>query len=623
LPAHGGARGVEDLGALYRLTDRLYRAQTEDAIFEASIDAICATLRSGRSSILLFDEAGAIRFVAWRGLSERYREAVTGHSPWRKGEQNAEPIYIPDIESADLGDEIRRSVRSEGIRSLAFIPITSRGGVVGKFMVYYGAPHQYDAQKREVAITIARQLGFALERVASEAARLVTETRLRESEARFRLMSENAPVMIWICDPAGACVHLNRMLRAFWAVGEQDMKSFDWRVTIHPDDIARIGAAMGGALARREPVTVCGRYLNAKGEYRSLQTTARPHFAALGEFRGLIGVNVDVTEREQAQQALRESEERFRLAVEAAPSGMLMTDSHGRIVLFNSNAEEIFGYDREEILGQGMDVLLPERFRAAHPVFRAQYFADPSARPMGAQRDLYARRKDGSEIPVEIGLSPIETTDGLMAIASVVDISRRKRGEAVRDLLMAELDHRVKNTLAVVQGIAHQTFKQSDRERRALFEGRLQALSAAHSILTRARWESAPLEHVVRDTIRIEPTRENRIAVCGENVLLPAKQALAIGLAVHELFTNAVKYGALSNETGRIEIDWRLASPARRLNFSWKETGGPPVASPTRQGFGTLRLNQMLVDDLDSEVSLDFDPKGVSCSIAFALESDL
>lgn len=131
---------------------------------------------------------------------------------------------------------------------------------------------------------------------------------------------------------------------------------------------------------------------------------------------------------------LRESEERFRLAVEAAPSGMIMTDGEGRIVMLNANAEKLFGYSRDELIGKNVDILLPHRFRDAHPQSRATYKHQPLVRAMGAGRDLHALRKDGAEIPVEIGLNPIETSGVTMAIASVVDISERKRAEAQRDL---------------------------------------------------------------------------------------------------------------------------------------------------------------------------------------------
>ncbi|WP_246675409.1 PAS domain S-box protein [Mesorhizobium sp. B2-3-4] len=209
------------------------------------------------------------------------------------------------------------------------------------------------------------------------------------------------------------------------AASSEDIPYFNWHPTIHPEDAAEIEARMAEALATQSTVSVQGRYKNCKGKYRVLLTAARPHFSIKGRFRGLIGVNVDVTESQKAEAALRHSEERFRSAVEAAPSGMVMTDRNGCIVLVNLHAEAVFGYQREEMIGKGVEMLVPDRSRSSHPVFRDTYGRRPLARAMGAGRDLYARRKDGTEVPVEIGLSPIETSEGLMTLASVVDISER------------------------------------------------------------------------------------------------------------------------------------------------------------------------------------------------------
>jgi PAS domain S-box-containing protein len=609
---------IDELAALYQLTDALYRARSVTEVYDAALDAITQALGCGRASVLLFDEAGVMRFAAWRGLSADYRRTLEGHSPWSRAQVDPEPIFVADIEGTDEPDWIKSTIRQEGISSLAFLPLMADGGVIGKFMTYYATRHEFTKREKRLAVAIARQIGFSLERAGAERARRAAEDEVRQSESRFRLMSEQAPVMIWTSDAHGRCQHLNEMLRAFWKVEESAISDFDWQSTIHPDDVERVTRCMAEAIADRSSVTVRARYRNATGEYRVLETGARPHFSAAGEFRGMIGVNVDVTERDKAARALRDSEERFRMAVETSPSGMVMTDGQGRIVLVNAQAEKLFGYDREELIGQKVEILVPERFRQTHPDFRDAYGGRPIARPMGAGRDLFALRKDGGEVPVEIGLSPMETADGRMTLAAIVDISERKRADSQRELLLEELNHRVKNTLAVVQGIAHQTFNGSEvlRQAKLAFEGRLIALAAAHNLLTLSNWQEASLEQLASDALQARSANRDRVHLTGPATLLPPKEALAITMALHELCTNAMKYGALSNDDGRIELSWsRREGPPAHFRLLWRERGGPVVTPPGRRGFGTQLVERTLAQELDGEVVMEFRPDGLVCTI--------
>lgn len=606
------ARRMRELTIIAQLSERLQLAGKLDEIYDAALDAITAALACPRASILLFDSGGIMRFVGWRGLSAAYRSAVDGHSPWGPDTVGATPIWVEDILQSKESDTLKKTITNEGIRGLAFIPLITGGRLIGKFMCYYADPHTFNVHEVNLATTIGRQLALAI-------ARKSAEHELKESEGRFRLMSEHAPVMIWMSDAQGRCLHLNAMLRQFWGVPEDGVGSFDWQSTMHPEDAADIMQRITRALEGREPVTLKGRYRDARGEYRVLQTAARPRFSSSGEFLGMIGTNVDITERERSEHALRESEQRFRLAVEASPSGMVMTDRHGRIILVNSQAEKLFGYTRDEIAGRNIEQLVPDRFRDQHPMFRAAYGIQPSARPMGEGRDLFARRKDGSEVPVDIGLSPIHTPEGQMVMAAIVDISARKRAESQRELLVAELNHRVKNTLAVVQGIAYQTFRAGNGppELRKAFEERLVALAQAHNLLTESNWEHASIKELAEVTTEALGANAKRVALSGPDLHLPPKQAVSLAMALHELCTNAKKYGALSNDDGRIVLDWSLVrDEGAVLNLAWQECNGPPVSPPARRGFGTTLLERTLAQDLEGEVVLRFHPDGLVCIIS-------
>ncbi|HEV7318062.1 MAG TPA: PAS domain S-box protein, partial [Ensifer sp.] len=164
------AERVDKQTVLFRFTDQLFRSRTLSEIYDAALDAICSALLTTRASILRFDRDGTMRFVAWRGLSDDYRTAVNGHSPWQRSDRGAPPIFFEDVNRSGLEPQLAKTISAEGIRSLAFIPLAGSAELVGKFMVYYDAVRIFSEEEREIAVTIARQLGFAIEREASETA---------------------------------------------------------------------------------------------------------------------------------------------------------------------------------------------------------------------------------------------------------------------------------------------------------------------------------------------------------------------------------------------------------------------------------------------------------------------
>ncbi len=211
----------------------------------------------------------------------------------------------------------------------------------------------------------------------------------------------------------------------------------------------------------------------------------------------------------------------------------------------------------------------------------------------------------------------------LRAIGVAMDITARKRAEEHQRLLINELNHRVKNTLATVQSVASQSLRgaRSPEEARAALESRLLALSRAHDVLTRENWESAGLKEIVTQAmLPFTSTRAGRVHTSGPDVRLPPRTALAIAMALQELATNAVKYGALSREAGNVEIRWTATrSEERRLHLTWEERGGPPVTPPKRRGFGTRLIERSLAQDLNGRVVIAFEPTGLICTVDAAL----
>ena len=199
------------------------------------------------------------------------------------------------------------------------------------------------------------------------------------------------------------------------------------------------------------------------------------------------------------------------------------------------------------------------------------------------------------------------------------------RGEMLHDLLIEELNHRVKNTLAILQSIATQTFRSASRAEREKFEGRLGALAEAHNLLSTEKWQGSDLAEVIGRVL--QPYLLNnpeRVRMFGPAVPLSPRLAVVLSMILHEIATNAAKYGALSNETGTVVLDWEIieASAGRQLRLIWTETGGPPVVAPVQRGFGSRLIERSARDQLGGEATVDFLPRGVVCTVTCALGAD-
>ncbi|RUV93508.1 PAS domain S-box protein [Mesorhizobium sp. M1A.F.Ca.IN.022.07.1.1] len=209
---------------LFRLTDRLYRAHGLVEIYDAALDAICDALGSSRASILKFDNQGVMSFVAWRSLSEEYRKAVNGHTPWTSDQRDAKPIFVEDIRFSGESQQLIETVLGEGIEALAFIPLASSRELIGKFMVYYPAPHSFTDRERELALTIARQLGFAIERDQAET-----------TAARLSALVESSDDAIIATDPDGIVTDWNRGAERLYGYPRAEIVGRSPMLLIPPD----------------------------------------------------------------------------------------------------------------------------------------------------------------------------------------------------------------------------------------------------------------------------------------------------------------------------------------------------------------------------------------------------
>jgi PAS domain S-box-containing protein len=366
---------------------------------------------------------------------------------------------------------------------------------------------------------------------------------------------------------------------------------------------------------------------------------------------GIIDVDEDFGLGRVTTEA-RTTEERelryFRLAIEAAQTGMIMIDRDGRIVLVNSRIEALFGYSRGELISQHLELLIPERFRSRHIGFRTTFFGEPSVRPMGSGRDLYGRHKDGTEVPIEIGLTPVQTAEGDFVLSSIVDITERKRSEKLqadlvnqlkilnaeleervqartvelrgslreRDILLQEVHHRVKNNLQVISSLINlqTTALEQGKNRDALEEcqTRVQAIALIHEKLYQSRdYSQVEFSDYVRSLASNVfhatgmSSSEVTLELAIDDVTLGVDTAIPCGLLLNELITNALKHAFKDRRSGTVRVELtRLEGDRIRLVVMDNGVGLPDGFNmATSQSLG-LQLVSTLARQLRAELKV-------------------
>lgn len=313
----------------------------------------------------------------------------------------------------------------------------------------------------------------------------------------------------------------------------------------------------------------------------------------------------------------------FVVAADATRMAMVFTNAKepaNPIVYANQAFLKLTGWSRDEVLGESFNSLMargasPGALKEIEKAVAGSHKDDP---------EICYRRKDGSQFWASISVSPVKDEQGKIVqhFASFIDLTSYKAEQATCKLLIDELNHRVKNTLATVQSVVRQGLRTATDPAviRESIESRIFALSRSHDILSRENWKSAGLHDLIGASLEpfaVTDGRVERFNVEGCNLRLHPKAALALGIAFHELATNAFKYGAFSNDSGTVSITWEIeSSPSgKRLLLHWREKDGPEVTPPTRKGFGTHVMERGLAHELHGEVHVEYPPAGFVCTI--------
>jgi PAS domain S-box-containing protein len=435
------------------------------------------------------------------------------------------------------------------------------------------------------------------------------------------------PIGVYSCDADGYLVQYNRRAAELWgqspAIGNREHRFCGahgaYRTTgdrLPPSEIPMAELLKTG-LPIRDRELVLER---PDGSRITVLANLDPLHDETGKLVGGVNCFQDITARKAAEQRLQQREQWYRDLLEALPAAIYTTDAEGRITFFNEAAADLCG--RRPAPGSDQwcvssKLYYPDGAPLAHsdcPMATALKTGKPVR---GTEKVV--ERPDGTRVPILPFPTPLHDAEGRLigAVNMLVDITERKAAEEEKTVLLRELAHRVNNTFAVILAVAQQTLRTAPSAKAFVetFTGRLQALAQAHNLLLAKDWSGADLADLAKGQLAPFCTDgQDRLTIEGPKVTLPPPQAIALGVVLHELGTNAAKYGALSNGSGTVELSWTLGPG--RVNLAWAERHGPPVAPPSRKGLGTKLIQRGLPD---ATIDWRFEADGVVCVIDLPL----
>jgi len=453
---------------------------------------------------------------------------------------------------------------------------------------------------------------------------------LAESERLLLLALDASDLGTWRCDMQtgeGNLLWDDRSKAMFGFPADRQVTFAGWKDTIAPEHWPPIEASLNRAMSADDPQD------DYKSEYPARRTDGAMRWIA-AEGRAffepdraapsgrkpvcIIGTMRDVTEARRADEERHRSNELLRTIMDTAPGMIFAKDLDGRMLIASASVLDLFGKSWPDIRGRTVQEFMDDSAQAATVTATDERIMAAGV-PEVVEENV--GKNDGQARVWLSTKTPLRNAKGdVIGIIGVsVEITALKRIEDRLHLMVHELNHRVKNTLATVQAIAGQTLRRAEPALHQTLEDRLMALAAAHDVLTREGWEGADLNEIVAAALAPYGVGEDgRFHFSGPPLRLVPRAALALSMGLHELATNAVKYGALSSDAGRVDVRWIVAG--QQLRLTWSERGGPPVTPPERYGFGTRLIERSVARDLVGTASIEFATDGVMCVIEAPLQ---
>jgi PAS domain S-box-containing protein len=603
---------------LHKISTQLIEANDVEVLYEKILDAAVAIMRSDFASMQMFyPKRGELRLLAYRGFNpiaaaswewvgpgsgtSCSRALATGHR-----------AIVPDVELSDYmaGSEDLETFRQTGIRAMQSTPLFSRGGrLLGMISTHWRRPHEPSERDLRLLDVLARQAADLIERKQAELA-----------DQRLAAIVDSSHDAVVSKDTDGLIASWNRGAERLFGYAADEMVGQSI-TTLIPQDRQHEEAQILERVRRGERVDPFETLRKRKdGTYVDVSVSASPLRNASGEVIGASTILRDITARKKAELALAERNLQLALAGKSARVGSFAYDTDTEMMQISPGYAAIHGFPdgTTEIARSTWQRGVHSEDRVRWEALRSRAWRERWEEYSGEHRIV----RSGGEIRwVEARVFISYASDGRphRAVGVDIDVTARKRAEEQQRLLIAELDHRVKNVLATVSAIAGHT-KDASRsmdEFVTALDSRIHSMASTHELLSSSRWEGVALQDLVRRELAPYASKNN-MCIRGPEAILRAEAVQTVASVLHELTTNAAKYGALSAREGRVLVRWRRAPNGQApgpLVIEWLEIGGPPVEVPSSSGFGRSVIIELVPYELGGEARLAFSPEGVACRL--------